>query len=283
MMYKASFYATIAAASIAVSASALSASPIRLGFDANDLGATDDGSSSLTNLGFSIDFFGNAQSGLYVNNNGNVTFGAALGQYSPSPIDQMGRQIIAPFFADVDTGNAGIGDTVTYGQGTADGRDAFGVNWIDVNYYNNFAYTDQLNSFQLVLIERSDTGAGNFDIEFNYASILWEAGVASGGNLEGIGGNSARAGFSAGTSAAGSYIELDGSAENGAFINGGIHALAENSNIGVTGRYLFSIRDGEIEGTSGPEIIPNPLPAGLPLMLGGIGLLAIARRSRKPA
>jgi hypothetical protein len=68
---------------------------------------------------------------------------------------------------------------VTYGSGTADGRQAFGVNWIDVGYFSS--RTDKLNQFQLVLIDRSDTGAGNFDIEFNYGNILWETGEASGG------------------------------------------------------------------------------------------------------
>ena len=263
-------------------ATSVTAAPIRAGFDSFDLGATDDGSSGLVNIGFSVNFFDETSlySQLYVNNNGNVSFGASLGQYSPSALDQINSRVIAPFFADVDTANAGIGDTVTYGQGTADGHNAFGVNWLNVNYYNNFAYVDRLNSFQLVLIDRSDTGANNFDIEFNYGSILWEAGVASGGSLEGLGGNAARAGFSAGTGLAGSYLEMDGSAEAGAFIDGGAHALATNSNVGLDGRYLFSIRDGQIYVESNPNLIPNPLPAGLPLLLGGIGLLALAKRRR---
>jgi hypothetical protein len=53
----------------------------------------------------------------------------------------------------------------------------------------------QAQHFQLVLIERSDTGAGNFDFEFNYDQIQWEARNASGG-VNGLGGSSARAGFS---------------------------------------------------------------------------------------
>ena len=279
-MLKATQICLAITAGLVVSATSLGASPIRLGFDSVDLGATDDGSSGPVGIGFDVNFFDDTSiySDLYVNNNGNVTFGQSLGQYSPSPIDQLARPIIAPFFADVDTANNGIGETVTYGQGSVDGRAAFGVNWLDVNYYNNFAYEDRLNSFQLILIDRADTGAGNFDIEFNYGSILWEAGVASGGNLEGLGGNTARAGFSAGTGAGGSYIELDGSATAGAFLDGGTNALAAGSNVGFDGRYLFTIRDGQIEVNEDPNLIPNPLPSGLPLLLGGMGILAYLRR-----
>ncbi|MCK7490428.1 MAG: hypothetical protein MZW92_00410 [Comamonadaceae bacterium] len=67
--------------------------------------------------------------------------------------------------------------------------------WIDVGYFSTAA--DKLNSFQLILTDRSDTGAGNFDIEFNYDRILWETGGAGGG-VNGFGGTSAAAGYTDG-------------------------------------------------------------------------------------
>ena len=278
-MYKATIIAALTAMVVLVGTTSASSAPIRSGFDASGLGETDDGSSGPTDLGFSLDFFGVMQNSVYVNNNGNITFDAALSQFSPSPLVDINRSIITPFFADVDTANDGIGDSVTYGQGQVNGRDAFGVNWLNVNYYNNNTYEDQLNNFQLVLVDRSDTGVGNFDIEFNYGSILWEAGIASGGDTLGQGGNSARAGFSAGSGAAGSYFELEGSGVNGAFIDGGTFALGENSNIGIDGRFLFSVRGGALTEPEVP-LIPSPLPAGLPLLIGGIGLLAFLRHKR---
>ncbi len=244
-----------------------SAAPIRTGFDANTLAANDDGSTGAVSIGFTLNFFGINRNTLFVNNNGNVTLDSSLGSFTPFDLNTTGREIIAPFFADVDTGN-NVGQEVTFGNGTVNGRNAFGVNWIDVNYFNNFVDNGILNDFQLVLIDRSDTGVGNFDIEFNYEDILWETGTASGGNSLGLGGTSARVGFSNGT---GTSFEFDGSAINGAFLNGGANALISNSNVGIDGRYVFEARSGTIN----PSVVP--VPAALPLLataLCGFGLIS---------
>src|SRR5690242_15636854 len=72
------------------------------------LAANDDGSTSAVPLGIGgasgINFFGQTFNNVYVNNNGNVTFGASLSQYTPNGLATgVGVPIIAPFFADVDT------------------------------------------------------------------------------------------------------------------------------------------------------------------------------------
>lgn len=263
-----------ATAAVAFSASAIDAvaSTIRTGFDSSTLAANDDESTGLVNIGFTANFFGVSNTQLYVNNNGNVTFDAPLGTFTPFDLTSTGSQIIAPFFADVDTRNTSSNE-VTYGTGTVDGRAAFGVNWVDVGYFS-FG-VDKLNSFQLVLIDRSDTGAGNFDIEFNYGDINWETGDASGGS-GGLGGSSARAGFSNGTGDAGTFYELAGSAVNGAFLNGGSNALVSSTNINDPGRWLFEARNG----TVGPSVVP--LPAAAWFLIGGLGALgAVGARRRK--
>lgn len=61
------------------------AKPIRTGFDAVALPAADDISSPATNLGFEVNFFGQSFSSIYVNSNGNLTFGAPLAAFSPVP------------------------------------------------------------------------------------------------------------------------------------------------------------------------------------------------------
>jgi hypothetical protein len=210
-------------------------------FNTTALPANDDGSTGLVDIGFPVDFFGTTRTQLYVNNNGNVTFDSALAAYTPFNLLTTNRQIIAPFFADVDTRGVGSGLT-RYGQGTVDGRPAFGVNWIDVGYYSQ--KVNKRNSFQLVLIDRSDTGPGNFDIEFNYSKIEWETGDAfSSGGTNGLGGNSARAGWSNGSTAA---QELSGSAVNRAFLDANLTTgLIHNSlNSNVLGRYVFNVREG---------------------------------------
>jgi len=239
---------SLVASSMLLTSSAL-AGAVRPGFDANTLPANDDGSTALVPIGFSagIDFFGLTFNHLYVNNNGNVTFDASLWTYTPFDLTSTGRQIIAPFFADVDTRTDS--NPVVYGPGTVDSRDAFGVTWDEVNCYS--AYTSRLgrNTFQVVLVERFDTGPGNFDIEFNYDQIEWETGQASGGSVDCLGGNSARVGYSNGTGDPGTYYELPGSAVPGAFLDSGPAptALIHNSlNSAVIGRYVFEAREGEI-------------------------------------
>ena len=112
-------------------------------------------------------------------------------------------------------------------------------------------------------------------IEFNYDQILWETGDASGGT-NGLGGNSARAGYAYGEGENRVSFELPGSAINGAFLNGGINALVENSlNSEVDGRYLFAARDGDI------IVEPNttPEPASI-LGLLTMGTLTIFQRKK---
>ncbi len=51
-----------------------------------------------------LKFYGSNYNGLYVNNNGNVTFGSALSTFTPGTIGAgSSLKIIAPFWADVDT------------------------------------------------------------------------------------------------------------------------------------------------------------------------------------
>ena len=208
-------------------------------FNSNNLPGNDDGSTGLVPIGFPVNFFGTTYTNLYVNNNGNITFATRLGTYTPFGLTtKIGTSIIAPFFADVDTR---VGNIVTYGPGTFGGKNAFGVNWIDVGYYSQ--RTDKLNSFQLILVDRSDVSPGDFDIIFNYDKIQWETGNASGGS-NGLGGSSAHVGYSNGTGNNGTNLELPGSGVNGAFLNGGPHALISFSNVGVSGRYLFEVRNG---------------------------------------
>lgn len=213
-------------------------------------------------LGFTVNFFGLQFSQVYINTNGNVTFDAPLPSYTPFNLTSTNRQIIAPFFADVDTRHPASG-TTTFGQGTFGGRAAFGVTWLNVGYYNQRA--DKRNSFQLILVERSDTGAGNFDIIFNYNSIQWETGEApSSGGVDGLGGRSARAGYSNGTGISGTALELRGSATPGSFLDSNLATglRYDSLNSDVPGRYVFFARAGQI--ISGGLGIAGtcPLPAG---------------------
>src|SRR6266545_2675327 len=97
------------------------------GFDGQTLAGNDDGSTGAVNLGFTLNFFGTSYSQVFVNNNGNITFGSASSQFTPSALTNSGQTPrIAAFFADVDTR---AGNSVTYGTGTVDSHAAFAANW----------------------------------------------------------------------------------------------------------------------------------------------------------
>jgi hypothetical protein len=226
------------------------------GFTTNNIPANDDGSSPLVNVGFTLNFFGVQTNQLYVNNNGNLTFGQPFPTYTPTALntDNGGIPIIAAFFADVDTSAvpAGGSQLVAYGQDNLCGRPAFGADFINVGYFD--ANTDKLNSFQIILVDRSDTGAGNFDIEFNYDTITWETGDVSGGT-NGLGGQSAHVGYTNGTGAPGTFFELPGSGVPGSFINGGPDALTGLSVLSNTpGRQHYLVRGG--------QVVVAPTPGG---------------------
>ena len=237
---------------------------IRSGFNSSSLAGNDDESTGLVDIGFQIDFYGKSYSQLYVNNNGNVTFDANMLDFTPFGLtSEIPTSIIAPFFADVDTTDPNVNDPnnnpkiVTYGTGTVGGRKAFGVNWIDVGYYTE--HYDKLNSFQLIIIDRSDRKAGDFDIEFNYRTINWETGDASEGE-NGYGGQSAHAGFSNGTGNVGTYYELFGSGANGYFLDNSPTGLVHDSlNSSVKGRYIFAVFDGSPAISVGDPVYVDPL------------------------
>jgi hypothetical protein len=247
-----------AAAAVALAAGSASAIELRngmggtSGYGTNFLTGNDDGSSPLIPLPFSINFFGNNYSSAYVNNNGNITFNGAVGAYTPRPFPISQQPMIAPYWGDVDTRCSSCG--LTYYAGTTAGPgpndDRFTVTWHDVGYYSEHA--DLTNDFQMTLIERSDTGAGNFDIEFRYNRLEWTTGDASSGH-GGLGGTPAQAGYDAGNG--NDYFALPGSfSEN-------ILNLEDTSNVSgdTPGLWYFNIRNGQISDGSTPQapVVPT--------------------------
>ncbi len=244
------------------------AQAVRSGFSTSTLPANDDGSTGQVPLGFNINFFGVGYNQVFVNNNGNITFDQALSTFTPFGLLNNQFKIIAPFFADVDTLVSGS-QPVTYGSGTVGNRPAWGVNWVHVGCFNTVG--GGYNSFQLVLINRSDVGAGDFDIEFNYGAISWDSGTASGGNVNCLAGSSARVGYSNGSNAS---FELTGSGVNNYFLDFLAGTTTTNPTALISGslnsvqpgRYLFNVRNGaapighSISGTVFGGDVTNPLP-----------------------
>ena len=130
-------------------------------------GRNDDGYMVL-NLGFDFTFFGTTYSSLYLNNNGNVSFGAGISAYVPTGPTGADQPLISPFFGDVDTRNDQSG-VLQYNLQA----EQLIVTWDAVGSFNSRG--SPFNSFQLVI--RSDDYAipvGEGKIGFFYQEMGWE-------------------------------------------------------------------------------------------------------------
>ncbi len=199
------------------------------GFGENILDRNDDESTDFIDLSTvfpnGLNFFGQVYNGLYVNNNGSVTFNEALSTFTPETISDGTIPGIFPFWADVDTdggeatptpGGTSQGTNLVY-YDLDDTNNIFTVTWDDVGYFSE--NTDLLNAFQLIIADLSDNAGrapGDFSITFKYEDINWVTGDASDGE-GGFGGTPARAGYSAGN-AEGTFYELPQSGNEAALL-----------------------------------------------------------------
>jgi hypothetical protein len=206
---------------------------------ASQVAPNDDGSSPEIPMPFSINFHGRQFQSLWVNNNGNVTFDGPMSDFTPADLTTFNRPTIAAWWADVDTRGA-LSMPVRYGLGQVGGRQALCVDYDHVGYYS--AHDDKLNSFELFIVDRSDVAPGAFDIVFHYSQLQWETGDASGGT-DGVGGTSAAVGYTNGTGAPGTFLEVPGSGTPGSFLDGTPGSLVTSStNSSEPGLHVYPIR-----------------------------------------
>jgi hypothetical protein len=205
----------------------------------NPLGGTDDISSSAIAIGFPVTFAGKTYDQLWVNENGNVTFGGDYRFFTPL-LANTGRPTLAPFFAGVDT--TFLPGSISWGRTTVGGRAAFCANWNGVGYFQTG--TDKRNRFQVVLIDRSDRAPGDFDFQFNYDAIRWDSANRIGTleALNGFGVVPPRVGYFDG---AATTDELPGSGALRTLLDWSPTALTRRSrDSAIPGRYVFEVRNG---------------------------------------
>ncbi|XP_014854595.1 PREDICTED: sushi, nidogen and EGF-like domain-containing protein 1, partial [Poecilia mexicana] len=232
--------------------------------------AQDDGGSGLREISVAFPFFGDRHSGLYVNNNGLVSFLREVSQFTPVAFPIAGdRRVVAPFWADVDNRLAGSvlyrqsqdasilrrasGDVRTYFAEFPD----FNATWVLISTWHQVTFfggnsQTPVNTFQVVLIT---DGELSFTI-FQYNNITWTTGrhASSGGNLLGLGGIAAQAGFNAGDGRR--YFNIPGSR------TADVVGLEETTNVGYPGRWVFRIDDANVEvgGCNSASVCPHLRP-----------------------
>ncbi|NXW52572.1 TECTA protein, partial [Nyctiprogne leucopyga] len=229
----------------------------------------DDGTSKKLPLAVHFTFYGREHQTLYVrltwcllqvNNNGVLSFGTPVKQYTPDPFPLAdGRPFVAPYWADVDNVRGGevfyrettdptllelitkninqYFPTITY---TATW--AFVATWDHVAYYGST--TKKGNTFQAVLTTDTKTSF----VIFNYGDIQWTTGEASDGDPEtGLGGTPAHAGFNSGDET--NFYNIPGS-QTEAVIN-----ITQTSNVNVPGRWVFQVDEFKVTGV--PTEVPH--------------------------
>jgi gliding motility-associated-like protein len=174
----------------------------------------DDGSTGLLAIPFTFCLYGTNHTNLYINNNGNISFGSPYSTFSSFPFPDPSFIMVAPFWGDVDTRGTG---TVYYKITPT----AMYVNWEAVGYYSS--YTDKVNTFQLIITDGTDPilPAGN-NIAFCYGDMQWTTGDASGGGGTGFGGVPSTVGVNKGDGI--NYIQIGRFDAPGAAYDGGYGA-----------------------------------------------------------
>lgn len=173
------------------------------------LSNTDDGSSLLVSLPFTFCFYGTNYTDVYINANGNVSFGSSYSTFTASGFPDNSFVMIAPFWGDVDTRGFGqVFYKVT--------PNALYVNWVNVGYYDS--HTDKRNTFQLVITDGTELsiGAGN-NVAFCYKDMQWTTGDASNG-IGGFFGDPATVGANKGDGT--NYIQFGRFDKSGSFYDG---------------------------------------------------------------
>lgn len=126
-------------------------------------------------LPFTFNLYGTNYTSVFINNNGNITFGTDFCTFTPFGFPSAAVAMVAPFFADVDTRNTLSGVVWMKME-----SNRLTVIWDSVGYYN--VHADKLNTFEVIISDGTDpvVGLGN-NVCFSYSDMEWTTGDASGG------------------------------------------------------------------------------------------------------
>ena len=171
----------------------------------------DDWTTNTINLPFTFCLYGTQWTTCFINNNGNVSFGAPYSTFTATGFPNNTFTMVAPFWGDVDT-RGGLPGGIVYYKITPTHMI---VQWDSVGYFDS--YTDKLNTFQMIMTNGSDPIVPGGNVSFCYKDMQWTTGDASGG-VNGFGGSDAVVGANEGNGI--DYIQFGAFSSPGGTYNG---------------------------------------------------------------
>ena len=123
-------------------------------------------------IGINFPWLGQIKNSLYINTNGNLSFDGPFRSYQPTGFDSNSINMIAAFWADIDT--RGAEDGHIWYKTTSDNK--FVITWEEVARYGGDSTNPLRNTFQIVL---SDASYAGDHICFCYSDMEWTIGSAT--------------------------------------------------------------------------------------------------------
>jgi hypothetical protein len=137
-----------------------------------------DDDSSSEDLTFSFDFYGILYEKVFINNNGNLSFEQWFSTFSAQGFPSNDFQMVAAFWADVDTGDALDTNPGALGRVWRKkiANNVFAVAWDHVGHFNEQG--DLRNTFQVVISDGNEPlmGPPGTNVCFCYEDMSWTTG-----------------------------------------------------------------------------------------------------------
>jgi hypothetical protein len=130
-------------------------------------------------MGFTFSFLGRTYESLFININGNVTFGSSYGTYQTVDIKDLNIPMIAPYWSDIDLGDDfSLGAIYYKYERTGADTTCIKILWYNVGYYPEKG--DKRATFQLTLTNgRDDHLPEGNNVGFCYDKVEFTTGSAS--------------------------------------------------------------------------------------------------------